>query len=85
MSTANFHALSAAASGNLNNDLVALLTSSNFAATGADVANLTGGGSDAGSYVVINNAGTAGFNSASDAVIKLSAGATSVSASSFTT
>jgi cysteinyl-tRNA synthetase len=79
----NFHSLTHAASGNLYNDLAALLTSSNFAAQGADLVTLTGSASDSGSYVIINNAGVAGFNGGLDAVIKLTAGAANVHASSF--
>jgi cysteinyl-tRNA synthetase, unknown class len=79
----NFHSLTQAASGNLYNDLAALLTTSNFAARGADLVTLTGSASDAGSYVIINHAGVAGFNGDVDAVIKLTAGAANVHASSF--
>jgi hypothetical protein len=71
------------ARGNLSSDLSAVLTSSNFAAQGADLVTLTGSASDAGSYVVINNAGVAGYNGGLDAVIKLTAGAANVHASSF--
>ncbi len=44
---------------------------------------LTGHGSDAGTYVVINGAGVAGFNGGADAVIRLTAGGSNVHASSF--
>ena len=81
VTAANFKAVNGVASGNLLADL-ALLTSSNFAAQGADLVTLTGTGSDAGSYVVINSAGIAGFNGA-DATIKLTAGAANVKATSF--
>jgi hypothetical protein len=40
-------------------------------------------GADAGNYVVIDNAGVAGFNGAGDALIKLTAGAANVKATSF--
>jgi hypothetical protein len=80
----NFHSLTLDnASGNLSDDLSALLTSSNFASQGADLVTITGSASDAGSYVVINNAGVPGFNGGLDAVIKLTAGAANVNASSF--
>lgn len=75
--------MSHAGGGSLSADLVSLLNANNFAVQGADLVSLTGG-SDAGSYVVINNAGTAGFDSLHDAVIKLTNGGVSnVAASSF--
>jgi Ca2+-binding RTX toxin-like protein len=54
-----------AGSGNLANDILSLLNSGNLAANSAAEVKIAGS-----SYVVIND-GTAGFNSASDAVIKL--------------
>jgi hypothetical protein len=81
--TANFQSVTRRARGNLYSDLSASLTSSNFASQGADLVTLTGSASDAGSYVVINNAGVPGFNGGLDAVIKLTAGAANVNASSF--
>jgi hypothetical protein len=80
----NYQSLTGAASGNLYDDIIALLSPANLAAQGADLITLTGAGSDAGSYVVINNAGQAGFNSSSDAVVKLSTGSANVTATSFT-
>jgi Ca2+-binding RTX toxin-like protein len=83
VTAANFHSISGAASGNLVNDLAALLTPSNFAAGGADFVTLTGAGG--GSYVVINPnpvGGVAGFNGTLDAVVKVQTGAI-VTASSF--
>jgi hypothetical protein len=79
---ANFHSLTHAATGNLLADLGATLTSANLAATGADLISFTGSGTDAGSFVVINNAGVSGFNAALDAVVKVQTGA-AVTASSF--
>ena len=83
VTSSNFQSLTRRARGNLSSDLSAVLTSSNFAAQGADLVTLTGSASDAGSYVVINNAGVPGYNGGLDAVIKLTAGAANVHASSF--
>ena len=58
-----------AGTGNLANDLLAVLTSGNLVANGAAEVTINGG-SAAGTYAIIND-GTAGFNSAADAVIKL--------------
>ena len=82
VSNSNFRSVSGTATGDLLKDLTALLTSSNLAAAGADLVKLTGTGTDAGTYVVINNDGVAGFNAALDSVVKVQPGAT-VSASSF--
>jgi Ca2+-binding RTX toxin-like protein len=83
VAAADFHTAARTASGNLSNDLAAALIASPLAAKGADLVNLTGTGADAGSYVVINNAGVAGYNSGSDAVIKLLTGSASVTSTSF--
>jgi len=83
VTAANFHAASRTASGNLSNDLAAALIATPLAASGADLVSLTGTGSDAGSYVVINNAGATGYKSGSDAVIKLLTGAATVNSTSF--
>ena len=82
VSNSNFRSLSGTATGDLLKDLTALLTPSTLTAAGADLVRLAGPGTDAGTYVVINNDGVAGFNSALDAVVRVQTGAT-VSASSF--
>ena len=62
-----------AGTGNLANDIATALPAASFIGSAAAVVTVTGTG--AGVYLVIND-GTAGFQSASDAVIKLvSAGA----------
>ena len=56
--------------------------SKNFVANAAAILTITGGGSDAGTYLVLNN-GTAGFSAADDQVIKVTAAAQNLNASSF--
>ena len=81
ITAAAFFAVSATASENLASDLAANLNATNFVASAATLINLNGTGSDAGTYLVINNS-VAGFQSGSDAVVKLQTGAT-VTASNF--
>jgi Ca2+-binding RTX toxin-like protein len=59
----------ASGTGNLVNDLTGALNVSNLVANGAAEVTITGG-TDAGTYVVIND-GTAGYSSLTDAVVKL--------------
>ena len=61
--------LSVAGTGDLAADIIAALNGNNLVANGA--AEITvNGGSNAGTYAVVND-GTAGFNAAQDAVIKI--------------
>ena len=55
--------------GNLATDLASVLNNTNFKANGAAEVTINSG-ADAGTYVVINN-GSAGYNSNTDAVVKL--------------
>jgi hypothetical protein len=61
--------LSVAGTGNLALDLMAVLTTGSLVANGAAEVTVNGG-SNAGTYAVVND-GTAGFDAAHDAVIKL--------------
>ena len=60
---------SLAGTGNVTTDLTTALTSGYFIASAAAVVTITSG-TDAGTYLAIND-GTAGFQTASDAIIKL--------------
>ncbi|AMN39141.1 M10 family metallopeptidase C-terminal domain-containing protein [Rhodoplanes sp. Z2-YC6860] len=70
----SLNATSTAGTGNLATDLGNVLDSVTLLANGAAEVTINGG-TDAGTYLVIN-AGTAGYHSATDAVIKLQNGAT---------
>jgi Ca2+-binding RTX toxin-like protein/cytoskeletal protein CcmA (bactofilin family) len=72
-STTDIAHLTEGGSGNLANDIASVLNTGNLVANGAAQVTITGG-ADAGTYVIIND-GTAGFNAAADAVIKLANGA----------
>ena len=82
IAAANLKTESGTGTGALVTDLGTVLTSSNFIASAATLVTLTGG-SDAGRYLVLNDATTA-FDATSghDAVIKLS-GAVAVTSSAF--
>ena len=87
----NFKTVSHAASGNLENDLVATLLASDsgvstaaikFIQASAALVTLTGTASNAGLYAVVNNHAAAGFLASADTVVKLQNGA-SVNSGSF--
>jgi Ca2+-binding RTX toxin-like protein len=70
INAADFSSLAGAATGNLANDLSAVLTTLNLHAKGVATVKLTGAGADAGTYAVINDA-TAGYSATTDNVVKL--------------
>jgi serralysin len=67
--------LSFAGTGNLANDLSSVLDSAHLHANGVSEVTISGGGTEAGTYVIIGD-GTAGFNPSNDAVIRLGLGLT---------
>ena len=75
----NIKTASMTGTGNLSSDLSTALTSTNFIAAGATLVTVSGTG--AGQYLVLND-GTAAFDAARDAVVKISA--TAVTSSNFT-
>ncbi|GLI94038.1 bluetail domain-containing putative surface protein [Methylocystis echinoides] len=84
VAAADFQTLASVASNDLGQDLINLLSgisSGNLAANGATMVSLTGAGSAAGTYLVINDA-TAGFDAATDTVVRVQNGA-QITASSF--
>ena len=76
----DFFTTSKVATGNLTFDLSTALTAANYKANGATFVTLTGTGG--GQYLVLNN-GTAAFNSATDAVVKIVGSAVGFSNLSF--